>query len=163
MDAVGAVDEFRAHVAILLQMLRQDRPHDEESATLLRWIMTATFPIGTECSDPEREKPSYRALELTQSHLNHLEEEQARMEASIEWPNAFIIGASTQLAAQADLAAISARTLERKVVGLREAYPAFGAEVIFPFVNRLSDTLYVLARHLEDGKHDPVDYGLLGG
>ena len=162
MEAVGATDEFRASVALLRQLLLQERPEDHDSAELLRWIMTASFPIGTECSDPGRSKPSYRAVELTADHLAHLEKEQARMEAAIQWPNAFINGASTVLAAQADIAAISARTLERRMVALREEYPDFPGDVLLPFVNRLSDTLYVMARFLEDGRHDAVDYGVLG-
>jgi len=162
MEAVGAVDELRAQVALLRQMLLREHPEDHDSAELLRWIMVASFPIGTECSDPARAKPTYRAVELTQANLARLEQAQARMEAAIEWPNAFICGAGTVLAAQADIAAISARTLERRIVALRADYPDFAGDVILPFVNRLSDTLYVLARYLEGGQHDPVDYGLLG-
>jgi cob(I)alamin adenosyltransferase len=162
MEAVGATDEFRAQVALVRQLVMRDRPDDHETETLLRWIMTASFPIGTECSDPGRLKPTYRAVELTDRHLAHLEAEQARMEACIVWPNAFISGASNALAAQADLAATAARVLERRMVALRDDYPDFHGEVLLPFVNRLSDTLYVLARFLEDGVHDPVDYGLLG-
>jgi len=163
MEAVGATDEFRAQTALLRQLLLRERPDDHESAALLRWIMVASFPIGTECSDPARAKPAYRAVELKAAHLAKLEEAQARMEAAIEWPNAFISGGATVLAAQADVAATSVRTLERRIVALREAYPDFAGEIIIPFVNRLSDTLYVLARYLEDGEHDPVHYDLLDG
>ena len=42
-----------------------------------------------------------------------------------------------------------------------EAAPEFTADSILPFVNRLSDFLFMLARTIEDGQHITVDYGLL--
>lgn len=161
MQAVGAVDECRAQVALLRQWVLRERPDDTDTADLLRWIMTATFPIGTECSDPERHKPAYRAVEIGPHHLAYLETAQARMEDAIAWPKSFIAGGGNLLAAQADVAAVSARHLERCMVALHGQYPDFGSGILLPFVNRLSDTLYVLARYLEDGQHDPVDYSLL--
>ena len=60
-----------------------------------------------------------------------------------------------------DIACTAARTLERNIVRLQEAIPAFDTRVILPFINRCSDSLYMLARHLEDGRHTTVDYGVL--
>ena len=72
-----------------------------------------------------------------------------------------IVSAATKLAAQADLTATVARTFERSLVRLKEAVPAFEADHILPFANRLSDYFWILARYLDEGTHQTVDYSLL--
>ena len=75
---------------------------------------------------------------------------------------AFIVSASNTLAAHVDALCATARSFERSLVALREAVPEFDAGVLLAFANRLSDYLYILARHLEDGNHLTVDYDRLG-
>lgn len=162
MEAVGAVDELRAQTAMLRQLiLTGDRPEKEALGAFLLWLLHTYFLIGTECSDPTRRKPEYRVAELEAKHLKKLEQEQLRLEKRIDFAKAFIAGAATVPAAQADLVCTAVRRLERSLIRLKEAVPLFDAERLLPFVNRLSDYFFVLARDLEDGRHIPVDYGLL--
>ena len=162
MDCVGCVDELRAHTALLRQMVLEAQPNDfVRVADLLQWIMHLYFVMGTECSDPERKKPEYRQAEINPNHLDQMEEEQQRLEAEAPLPHSFIVGASNPIAAQADICVTVARRLEREIVRLKEAVPAFDTTHLLPLVNRLNDTLFVLARYLEDGDHDVVDYSVL--
>ena len=59
------------------------------------------------------------------------------------------------------MVATVARELERALVQLKEAIPEFEVTAILAFINRLSDSLYIMARFLEEGSHVPVDYGVL--
>jgi cob(I)alamin adenosyltransferase len=155
----GAVDEARAQTALLQRILAaENNPQWQELVTFLHWVLQTFFVIGTECSDPERKHPEYRRAKLDENDLRKLEDAQLRLEAAVNFPNVFIVGASTLPAAHADLACTAVRRLERFIIQLREDFPDFQPGIIPAFVNRLSDYLYILARWLENGNHIPVDY-----
>ena len=162
MHCVGAVDEARAEIALLQQVLVAE--NEKKNADVLRflhWVIHTLFLIGTECSDPSRKHPEYRRGRLGDSELRRLEEAQMAIEAGLELPNAFIVSASTIPAAHADLACTAVRRMERKLLALQATCPEFEPGIIPAYVNRLSDYLYILARWLEAGKHTAVDYSLL--
>jgi cob(I)alamin adenosyltransferase len=155
------LDELRAQTALARQMvLGEDLPDGDQVAGFLLWILNTYFLIGTACSDPREEHPEYWRGKLEDRHLAILEAEQARLEDAIELPPAFIVSASSPVAAQVDVARAVARRFERAVVQLKEAEPSMDATVILRFANRLSDFLFVLARYL-DNEHLVVDYGVL--
>lgn len=162
MEAVGAVDELRAQTAMLRQtILRDEMSESKAIAEFLLWVLHTYFLIGTECSDPTGRKPEYRVAHLTPAHLKKLEKEQGRLEKEIDFAKAFIAGGATIAAAQADLVCTAVRRLERSLIRLKEAVPLFECERLLPFVNRLSDYFFVLARFLEGGEHIAVDYAIL--
>ena len=160
VECTGCVDELRAHTAYLRLRLLEQNPKSGEGAFLL-WLLHCYFPIGSACSDPANEHPEYHPRKIGPGHLARLEAEQQRLEANLTMPRMFIASAATPLAALADIACTTARRLERNLVRLREAEPAFDAEHILRFVNRLSDFLYILARTLDGDTHIPVDYSIL--
>lgn len=158
----GDLDALRAETALCrLALLSSDAADSEELGDFLFWILHIYFLIGTQCNDPSNKKPQYRREEVSANHLEKLEAMQEKLEAGIDLPKDFIVSASNELAARFDVLCTTARRLERSVVELRETVPEFGAEAILRFVNRLSDFLYVLARHLDHGDHIAVDYSVL--
>lgn len=163
LECTGRVDELRAHTALVRMQILERKPREHTAhADFLFWLLHVYFLIGTEVNDPEAVHPEYRKECVAPKHLAQLEAEQARLEAALQLPRAFIVCASGVLSAQIDVAATVARTLERDLVRMKTAIPAFEAEHLLAFINRVSDYLYILARHVEDGVHVPVDYGVLG-
>jgi cob(I)alamin adenosyltransferase len=163
MECVGKVDALRADTARLrLELLESGREDAEELGAFMLWLLHVYFLAGTQCSDPERKHPEYWYDQVGERYLKRLEAEQARLEAGLTLPRSFIVTATNSLAAHADAVCTVVRDLERAAVGLREAVPAFQANELLVFFNRLSDYFFVLARHLEDGEHHPVDYNVLG-
>ena len=81
-----------------------------------------------------------------------------RLEALTVLPRAFIASASNVVAGQLDVTCTVARRLERNLVRLKEAVPAWRSDDILRFVNRLSDFLFILARYVEEGKHVTLNY-----
>ena len=162
LECTGRADALRAHTALLRMTILEKRPADHEAlADFLFWILHVYFLIGTEVNDPECVHPEYRKDNVGPKHIARLEAEQARLESSLQLPRAFIVCASSVLAAQIDVTATVARDLEREVVRLKAALPHFNAEHVLTFVNRVSDYLYILARYVEQGEHIPVDYAQL--
>ncbi len=161
MEAVGALDSLRTQMALLRVQLLEQRPEASEEATFLLFLLHVCFLIGAAVSDPENQKMEWRRGELTPSHLLRLEQEQARLEDALTLPRAFIACADNALAAQADVVASTTRAFERRLAAFHQATPAFNAELCMAFTNRLSDFFFILARHLENGRHHPVNYALL--
>ncbi len=162
VECTGTIDELRAHTALLrLQILEREPNRNDGMADFLFWLLHTYFLIGTACSDPLDKHPEYRRDNIGPDHLARLEQEQARMEEALSLPSSFLVSASNSLAAQADVACTVARRLERNIVRLKEAFPAWQSADILRFVNRLSDTLFIVARRLDGGHHVPVDYGVL--
>ena len=160
--ACGDVDSVRARTAALrLTVLESGRDDAQEMGEKLLWLLHVYFLIGSHCNDPEDKHPEYRNRNLSEVELERLEVWQAALEERTPLQKVFIVGASNRLAADTDILCTDVRRLERSVVELKEAVPAFDAEVVLKFINRLSDTLFVLARSFEDGKHLPVEYGTL--
>lgn len=147
MQCVGAVDEIRANMALLrLHILEQNTPDANELGDFLEWLLQTLFIIGAQCSDPEG---TVYKEKLEKKHLDMLEAEQARLEKRTKLPDEFILTASTIPAAHADVTCTVARSLERTFTSLTEAIPDMEPGVIPPFLNRLSDYLFILARHLD--------------
>ena len=162
VECTGALDEARAYTALVRHHLLERQPQGhEELAAFLLWLLHVYFLIGTACNDPRRRHPEYWRGELGASHMRRLEEEQARLESRVSLPRQFIVTASNPLSAEVDVLATHVRRLERNLVHLKEAIPEFETTTLFPFINRLSDTLYLLARVLEEGTHHTVDYSIL--
>lgn len=85
-----------------------------------------------------------------------------RLEQELELPRGFVVSASNAVAAQADLTAAVARRFERRLAALKEQVPDFDTTHLLPFANRLSDYFYILARRLDGGEYQAVDYGAAG-
>lgn len=155
----GVLDGVRAELAEgRLLLLASNAPGDEEHAEFLFWLLHVCFLIGTQVNDPQSKKPEYRVDTVGDAHLRRLEAEQARIEATLDMPRAFIVTATTLEAARFDVIATHVRALERELVALSEAETDFDAAALLAFVNRLSDYIVVLARALDRGVHQSVDY-----
>ncbi|HRK36173.1 MAG TPA: ATP:cob(I)alamin adenosyltransferase [Candidatus Hydrogenedentes bacterium] len=158
IECCGCVDELRAAVALVRQEMIIQRPEDAESQSFLWWLLHCCFAIGSQCSDPRNAHPEYRKVDIGKAHINALEAFQHRLEEAVQLPKSFIVSASNPIAARVDVLTTQARRLERALVRVKESVPEFESTNLLVFVNRLSDTLYMLARKLEDGKFQPVDY-----
>lgn len=160
--ACGDLDTVRARIAELrLKLQHRDSDQAKEACEFLFWLLHVCFLLGSQCNDPLNKKPEYRNRDLARVHLDKLEEFQAKVEAQVTLPNFFIVSAANELAAVSDVLCTDVRRLERSIVSLKEAIPEFDTTVLLPFVNRLSDTIFMLSRWLENGDHTPVDYEVL--
>lgn len=158
-EACGDVDSVRAKTASLrLTVLDSGRPDANSVGERLLWLLHVYFLIGAQCNDPEDKHPEYRNRHLGDIELERLESWQAELEAVTPMDKVFIVGATNLLAAQTDILCTDVRRMERSIAALKSSVPSFDGEHILRFVNRLSDTLFVLARAFENGAHLPVTY-----
>ena len=162
LECCGQIDALRSYTALCrIEVLASKRPDAEHIGEFLRWVLHIYFLLGSQCNDPENRKPEYRKIDVSQEHLAKLEAFQAGLERDVKLPRQFILSASNPLSARIDYACTLVRHAERAAVRLKETVPAFKSEHILAFLNRLSDTLFMLARYLDGGNYLTVDYGAI--
>jgi len=139
VEAYGEVDEANAAIALL----RLHTVAEPGADAMLARIQNDLFDVGADLCVPGE---AGDRLRLTDAPSVRLEAEVAQMNAELPPLNSFILPGGTPAAAHAHLARTAVRRAERRVVALSHA------EVVNPavvrYLNRLSDHLFVLGRHL---------------
>jgi cob(I)alamin adenosyltransferase len=145
--AYGTVDEANAVVGIA-------RLHTTGAADeMLARIQNDLFDLGADLCVPETPAPSHTPLRIVQAQIDRLEHEIDAMNEKLAPLNSFILPGGTAAAAQLHLARTVIRRAERLISELttREAVNPLALR----YANRVSDHLFVLARHLnDDGRRD---------
>ena len=142
VEAYGTVDEANATVGLA-------RLHTEgEVDAMLARIQNDLFDLGADLCTPETENPKYPPLRIAQAQIDRLEHEIDAMNAKLKPLDSFILPGGAPAAAYLHLARTVARRAERLMTELatREAVNPLA----IAYINRLSDHLFVLARHLND-------------
>lgn len=134
IEAMGTVDELNSLLGVLLA---ENLPDDV--ALLLNRVQHDLFDLGGELCIP-----GYAML--GEAHVLRLDEALAHYNAELPPLKEFILPAGSRAASLAHLARTVARRAERRVVTL-----AAQDSINVPprqYLNRLSDLLFVLGRHL---------------
>ena len=145
--AYGAVDE--ANAAIGLARVESSNGMDE----LLSRVQNDLFDIGADLCTPYEEDPKHPPLRIVQAQVDRLENEIDDMNSKLESLSSFILPGGTKLAALLHNARTIARRAEREIVllGANENINPLAVK----YINRLSDHLFVLSRHVNgNGKLD---------
>ena len=150
MQAVGDVDEANSAIGVAVAALG-----DGEAATLLRRVQNDLFDLGADLATPVTDgaDPEW-ALRIVEAQVARLEGEIDRLNQSLPALDSFILPGGSAAAAAVHLARAVTRRAERSVTAAateRTLNPQARA-----YVNRLSDLLFVLARHLNT---DPAQGG----
>jgi cob(I)alamin adenosyltransferase len=139
VEAYGTVDEANA----VLGLVRLHTGDDAAVDAMLARIQNELFDVGADLCVPGEAGARLRVAD-TQSV--RLEAEIATMNAALAPLRSFVLPAGCPAAAHAHLARTIVRRAERLVVALA-AEEEVNAAVI-RYLNRLSDHLFVLSRHL---------------
>ncbi|HEY3247992.1 MAG TPA: cob(I)yrinic acid a,c-diamide adenosyltransferase [bacterium] len=134
--AYGEVDELNSYLGVVIAGLE-----DPETASLLRTVQHRLFDVGAELATPN---PSAESASVTPDQVAVLERAIDGVEEALPGLREFILPGGTPTAAALHVARSVARRAERHVVTLARGEPI--NPQIVPYLNRLSDLLFVLAR-----------------
>ncbi len=143
VDAYGTVDE--ANAVIGLARLESEGAID---AILFR-VQNDLFDLGADLANPADPEASDSALRILSAQVDRLEREIDEINDTLSPLTSFVLPGGTSLAARLHLARTVVRRAERRMTALA-ASEAVNPEAI-KYVNRLSDLLFVMARHCNDG------------
>jgi cob(I)alamin adenosyltransferase len=138
MAAIGDVDEANSLVGFALTMVT-----DEAHRRRLQRVQNELFDLGADIATPGGIEG---ALRITTGQVERLEQDIDEINANLEPLTSFILPGGSQDAAAVHLARSAVRRAERAMVALNEQEPVNPASL--SYVNRLSDFLFVTARHL---------------
>jgi cob(I)alamin adenosyltransferase len=121
-----------------------------ETDAMLARIQNDLFDLGADlCRPEESEKEGTEGLRISDLQVNRLEDEIDAMNEDLEPLTSFILPGGTEPAAWLHLARTVMRRAERLMCELAEN-ESVNPEAV-KYANRLSDHLFVLARHVNDG------------
>ncbi len=143
--AIGAVDETNAVIGLARLHTAQPGAGAEADAMLGR-IQNDLFDLGADLATPDGGRKSPGALRISDGQVERLEREIDSLNAHLAPLKSFILPGGTAAAAHLHLARTVARRAESRMVTLSRAEPLNPAAL--RYINRLSDHLFVLARHV---------------
>jgi cob(I)alamin adenosyltransferase len=146
IEAFGTIDETSACIGLArTALLAPDAPVGADAlATVLRRVQNELFNLGSDLATlPADRHPQQPLIEAR--HVSALESEIDDWNASLPELRSFILPGGGWVAAYLHLARTVCRRAERLIVHLAET-EEIGAQVL-PYVNRLSDALFVMSRH----------------
>jgi len=138
MTAIGEVDEANAAIGIAIAAL-EDGPIPGQ----LREIQNDLFDLGADIATPGEIDG---ALRILGSQVQRLERDIDLMNTGLAPLESFILPGGTPGVAALHLARTIVRRAERAAVALNEAEPL--NPQLLAYLNRLSDHLFVAARHV---------------
>jgi len=143
--AFGTVDETNAFIG----MVRLEPLQPEIDAILAR-IQNDLFDLGADLATPEdvdASKKKGEDLRITASQVERLEADIDRLNAELPPLKSFVLPGGTRAATALHVARTVCRRAERLVVALADTPGETVSRPTLVYLNRLSDLLFVLARH----------------
>lgn len=148
VDCYGTIDETNSIIGVA-------RLHtsgmDELDGMLFR-IQNDLFDLGADLATPDTgEKVEWEPLRIVQSQVDRLEAEIDTLNAELDPLTSFVLPGGSPAAAHLHVARTVSRRAERLMVDLSKMEGEVVGAPALKYVNRLSDFLFVAARHANDG------------
>jgi cob(I)alamin adenosyltransferase len=146
IEAYGTIDEVSACLGLARTALMSPAAPDgaDALAGVLARIQNELFNLGSDLATlPADRHPQQPLVEAR--HVTALEHDIDAWNESLPELRSFVLPGGGIVAAYLHLARTVCRRAERLIVRLRDAEPI--GEQVLPYVNRLSDALFVMSRH----------------
>jgi cob(I)alamin adenosyltransferase len=140
IEAYGTVDELNSQIGVV-----QSIGVGETLAEALRLVQNDLFHLGSDLCILEQDKAKRPAPKIEERHVVALEKLMDRLSEELAPLENFILPGGCPGAAMLHVARTVCRRAERLVVALSREEPV-GAFTV-RYLNRLSDALFVMARH----------------
>jgi cob(I)alamin adenosyltransferase len=143
VEAYGAVDELNSHIGLALALGEGALP---DPSRILQ-LQEDLFVIGARLAAARQKRALERGLIpcFSEQRIVELEEWIDELESSLPSLDVFLLPGGSPLGAQLQVSRTVCRRAERAISRLLTTQPDLG-EIILPYLNRLSDLLFVLAR-----------------
>jgi cob(I)alamin adenosyltransferase len=162
-EAYGAIDEAVA----ALGLARAELVAEAQAGTLAgsvaqfpdlilrlqRELFVAAAELATAPGARDRQRPG--ETRVTADMVGGLDELLAEAEAHVVMPREFVVPGETRLSAALELARTIVRRAERRAVSIRRDEPLPNDQLV-PYLNRLADLLWILARAAEQAEARPA-------
>ncbi len=140
VNAYGAVDELNSALGLALAAGLHER-----LAQVLPTLQNELFDLGSDLCYVEEDKKKYKIPQIEQQHVTKMETLIDELNEAVGALENFVLPGGASGAAHLHLARAVCRRAERDAIALarQESVGAF----VIPYLNRLSDALFVMARY----------------
>ncbi|MFC6286602.1 cob(I)yrinic acid a,c-diamide adenosyltransferase [Nocardioides sp. GCM10027113] len=147
LRAYADVDEANAAIGVALAHAAASGGLDEDVVQVLTTIQNDLFDVGADFCTPVVENPEYPPLRIEQEYVDRLEHWCDHYNADLPKLSSFILSGGTVAAAHLHVARTVVRRAERAAWAAWEEHAETMNKVAITYLNRLSDLLFILARH----------------
>jgi cob(I)alamin adenosyltransferase len=140
IEAYGTVDELNSYIGLC-----RDLVGDSAAKKVLPEIQDRLFTIGASLACDPAKEPKMKIPDLNEEDVKLLENEIDRMNQGLPEMKNFILPGGHPTVSHLHIARCVCRRAERCCVRLGD--PKTGEDFIIKYLNRLSDYLFILARH----------------
>ncbi len=142
LESYGTIDELNSHIGLLIALMPEG-----EDKTFLGEVQRQMFSVGGNLATDLNNNELRQQLCIPSSQVQAVEQHIDRIESQLPPLRRFVLPAGTQAACQAHVCRTVCRRAEREILRLSESGATTDPQVI-AYINRLSDYLFVLSRHL---------------
>lgn len=146
VESYGTIDELNSYIGLCINYIK------EEDKKVLFNIQKKLFHIGAELATKDESKFTKIVTEEDTKNLENIIDEYTNKTESV---SAFIIPGTGLAAAHLHIARTICRRAERRILTLSKVEPV--NSLLIKYVNRLSDTIYAIARYNEE-KLIPMEF-----
>lgn len=140
VQVYGTVDELNSQLGVALAVGLSERLAPE-----VQNIQNVLFDLGSDLSFPEEEKDKFSLPQIEQRHVDALEALIDELNAAVGPLDNFVLPGGALGAAHLHAARAICRRAEREATTLSREERVGG--FVLPYLNRLSDALFVMARY----------------
>jgi cob(I)alamin adenosyltransferase len=143
LRAYADVDEANAHLGVVLA----GGGLDDDVVTVLTRVQNDLFDVGADLCTPVVADPEHPPLRIEQDYVDRLEGWCDHYNADLPTLRSFILNGGTPAAAHLHVARTVVRRAERSAWAAWEEHAETMNQLAITYLNRLSDLLFILARH----------------
>jgi cob(I)alamin adenosyltransferase len=150
LQAYADVDETNAHLGLVLAT----GGLDEEVVGVLTHVQNDLFDVGADFCTPVVENPEFPPLRIEADYVDRLEQWCDQYNEDLPTLRSFILNGGTVAAANLHVARTVCRRAERSAWAAHAEYADSMNVLAITYLNRLSDLLFILARHANRANGD---------
>ncbi len=143
LKAYADVDEANAHLGVALTTGGLEEP----VVAMLTTVQNDLFDVGADFCTPVVEHPDFPPLRIEQAYVDRLEAWCDEFNEDLPKLRSFILNGGTPGAAHLHVARTVVRRAERSAWAAYEQHADTMNVLAIKYLNRLSDLLFILARH----------------
>ncbi len=150
LRAYADVDEANAHVGVALTL----GDLDAAVVTVLTRVQNDLFDVGADFCTPVVADPEFPPLRIEQDYVDRLEAWCDEFNEDLPTLRSFILNGGTPGAAHLHVARTVVRRAERSAWAAWDEHADSMNPLAITYLNRLSDLLFILARHANRAQGD---------
>jgi cob(I)alamin adenosyltransferase len=143
LHAYADVDEANAHLGLAVAQ----GGLDDDVVAVLTHVQNDLFDVGADLCTPVVPDPEYPPLRITQDYVDRLEGWCDHYNEPLQKLSSFILSGGTLAAAHLHVARTVVRRAERAGWAAFEQHHEEMNKLALTYLNRLSDLVFILARH----------------